>query len=704
MVQRKLQKRDHAQVFFVVIAFALMVAIGSISVGNTIQKASLTAVTVALDETEKTIRAYLREPKVAFDNIYTAIQDILDREEPQEVVHQYLRQTTDLLAEQEDGIEGFIAVYGYIRDEFLFGTYWDYGADYIPQQRPWYQLAVRNDHVEYTAPYIDANTGLVILSLAQEIYGRHGDYYGVLSLDIDISWLMEYAEALQFVEGGYGMIVNQYLRIVAHPHEHFMDSRLQDLGKDYASIADMLRVGRSVSAERIRDTYGESAIVFFKQIFNGWYVGVVMPTRSYFADLYLIFILLVVLGTTLAWILSYILLRLSAERNRSEAESRSKTSFLAMMSHEMRTPLNAIIGMTNIAQSANNVERKDYALDKIEDASNHLLGVINNILDMSKIESDKLELNPVIFDFEELLEKVTNIINFRIAEKNQNLFIHIDDRIPRVLVCDDQRLAQIVTNLLSNAVKFTPERGEINMNAKLVNEFDGMYTIQFGVEDTGIGISEEQQARIFIPFEQAENSTTRKYGGTGLGLPITKRIVELMGGEISISSSIGEGSTFTFTILAKKPDQESEIVFRNGDPSKNAEKGPDYTGYRALLVEDVEINREIVIALLEPTHLEIECAENGAEALKMFCEAPDKYNIIFMDLQMPEMDGYEATRLIRALAVDRADTIPIIAMTANVFKEDIENCLEAGMNDHIGKPLDLAVVLDILRSYLSKQL
>jgi len=700
---KNLIKMKYAQVLLVFAAFALMVAIGGYFVSNTLQRVSSAAVNVALEETNNTIRAYLREPKVAFDNIYTAIIDILDRDEPQEIVLQYMNQTSDMLRMQEDGIEGFLDIYGFIRDETLVGSNWIPGDDFVPQQRPWYQLAVRSDGIAYTAPYIDVMTGLPVISLAQELYGKNGVYYGVLSMDISIEWLIGYTESLQFVEGGYGMILSQYLHIIAHPDEQLRGLRLQDLGEDYAAIADMLRVSRGVSGMRIQDTDGKSSVVFFQQLYNGWFAGVVLPVWSYFADVYRNIALLAALGFILACILSAILLRLAADKLRSEEESRSKSSFLAIMSHEMRTPMNAIMGMTSIAKSTQNVERKNYALERIEDASNHLLGVINNILDLSKIEADKLELNPVDFDFREMIDKVVNIINFRITEKSQELTVDIGDSIPRMLTCDDQRLAQVITNLLSNAVKFTPEHGVISLCANLSEHENGACKVRFTISDTGVGISDEQLSSLFKPFQQAESSTARRYGGTGLGLAITKRIVELMGGSISVSSALGEGATFAFTVGVEKPDAkeindlESTL---NREKSEEPVQIDDFFGHTALLAEDVEINREILMALLEPTYLRIDCAENGAEAVRMFKEAPARYSIIFMDVQMPVMDGFEATRIIRTQGSANAKTIPIIAMTANVFKEDVDNCLKAGMNGHIGKPIVIDAVLQVLRQYL----
>jgi signal transduction histidine kinase/DNA-binding response OmpR family regulator len=519
-----------------------------------------------------------------------------------------------------------------------------------------------------------------------------------------------------------------------------------------------------------------------------------------------------------------------AEKEKANVASRAKGDFLARMSHEMRTPMNAIIGMTSIAQSSSDPERKDYCLNKINEASTHLLGVINDILDMSKIEANKLELSSVSFDFEKTLQKVANVINFRVDEKKQVFSIHIDENMPRTLTGDDQRLAQVITNLLSNAVKFTPEGGAIRLDARLLEEKNGECVIQVEISDTGIGISEEQQGKLFTSFEQADNTTSRKFGGTGLGLAISKRIVEMMGGRVWIESELGRGSTFTFTavmgyrkkeergsplssrvnwsnvrVLVVDDDKEvleyfDEIMRRFGvncsvagggeealamlrdhgpydiyfidwkmpdidgielsgkikerggvkcvvvmisavewsviadearnagvdkflpkplfpsaiadcinecfgaekalSVSDNARTAECFDGYSLLLVEDVEINREIVLSLFESTMLNIECAENGKEAVRMYSESPGKYDLILMDLQMPEMDGYEATRRIRALQIPGAAEIPIVAMTANVFKEDIEKCLESGMNDHLGKPIDFDDAMNKLRKYL----
>ena len=376
----------------------------------------------------------------------------------------------------------------------------------------------------------------------------------------------------------------------------------------------------------------------------------------------------------------------------------AKSNFLSNMSHEIRTPMNAIIGMTGIGSSSLDLERKDYAFEKIDTASHHLLGIINDILDISKIEAGKFELSMTDFDFEAMLQQVISIINFKVQEKQQTLTFSTDAAIPGLLFGDERRLAQVITNLLSNAIKFTPEKGLIDIDSKFLAEEDGICEIQVRVKDSGIGISPEQQSKLFEAFNQAENDTTRKFGGTGLGLAITKNIIEMMGGRVWIESELGKGAAFYFTFKAKKFIGDDYITPVSENVSEEYSK---FEGKSILLVEDIEINREIAIALLEPTLVNIEYAENGGQAVKMFSESPGKFDMILMDLQMPEMDGYEATRAIRATGTPEAEMIPIIAMTANVFREDVEKCLDAGMNDHIGKPINIDELISKLKQYLN---
>jgi PAS domain S-box-containing protein len=403
-----------------------------------------------------------------------------------------------------------------------------------------------------------------------------------------------------------------------------------------------------------------------------------------------------------AFILFHDMTEIMEAKERTEQASRAKSNFLANMSHEIRTPLNAIIGMTNIAKASGDLKRKDYCLEKVESASAHLLGIINDILDMSKIEEDKFELSCTEFEFSAMIERVIGIFEFRLGERKQELVIDSDPSVPARIITDEQRLAQVITNLIGNAIKFTPEGGKITLSIRRIPQSgpkdDESCTLEIAVTDTGIGIPKEQQGKLFASFVQVDSSIARKFGGTGLGLAISKKIVELMNGEIRIESEEAKGSSFIVTIRVKIP--EASIVSALETPLPASDTPPDYSGKRILLAEDVEINREIVLTILEPLGLKVIEAEDGQKAYDLFRANPDGFDLIFMDIHMPGIDGYESARLIRSFDHSRAKTVPIIAMTANVFKEDVERCLAAGMNSHIGKPLDFDAVMATLKKHL----
>jgi len=386
------------------------------------------------------------------------------------------------------------------------------------------------------------------------------------------------------------------------------------------------------------------------------------------------------------------------------AKNKAKSEFLANMSHEMRTPLNAITGMTFLARRASERIEFEEALNGISDASAHLLSIVNDILDMAKIEFDELVLFPVNYNFRLMIESVLNAVQFSIDNKEHTISVSVDNCIPEVVFGDESRMAKVITNLLSNAVKFTPERGNITLKVFLEENTDEHHKLRIEVTDDGIGISSGQQERLFNVFEQADGSSSRKYGGTGLGLPIVKRIVELMGGSVRVESEPGKGAKFIFTVNVTSGDKDSANIIISREETYNLLSDTDnlnrFLGKRLLVVEDVDINREIVVALLEGTGLIIDCAENGKEAVDMVTADPEKYDLVFMDLQMPLMDGLEATRQIRALPGCKYEQLPIVALTANVFQDDIDACVAAGMNAHIGKPLEVDTIARVLRQYL----
>ena len=380
-----------------------------------------------------------------------------------------------------------------------------------------------------------------------------------------------------------------------------------------------------------------------------------------------------------------------------------RAEFLAKVSREVRTRLSAITGMTTVGLLAPDRKDKNDAFNRISEAARHLMGIVNDVLDMANIDANKFTLYPAEFSFEQMLDQVIARINPRVCEKHQKLTVFVDDNIPPILVADEQRLAQVIANLLSNAAQFTPEYGSIRLNAASVSEEDQDCVIKVDVTDSGSEIDETQQERLFEPFTVVGNGADGKYGGDGLRLAISKHIIEMMGGGMDVHSESGKGVTFTFTLRArrKSSDAEQQQAGLNIDRDIEIQRPiNEFSGKRVLLAEDVETNREVITALLSPSGLVIDCAKNGEDAVEMFQTAPDAYDLIFMDVQMPVMDGLEATRMIRSSSAANAEKIPIIAMTGSVSGEDIEECLEARMNGCVGKPLNLDEVFNVLSRYL----
>ncbi len=393
-------------------------------------------------------------------------------------------------------------------------------------------------------------------------------------------------------------------------------------------------------------------------------------------------------------------MKLALVVENAENANRAKSNFLANMSHEIRSPMHAIIGMSKIGKNSQNIEKAKYCLAKIESASIHLSGIINDVLDMSKIESKEIDIFLENINFSAVLERTIGVFSFRMSEKGQNFALHLDPQIPEYIITDSQRITQVLTNFLSNAEKFTPKGGNITLQTELLERSTTQCRIKVSVTDTGIGVAKEQQKRLFQPFQQANSNIFNEFGGTGLGLSICKQIIEHMGGTILFDSKENKGTSIGFILPCQLVEHEAleqipvDIKAEDDEPL-------NLTSKNILLVEDIEINREIVIALLESTGVSIDIAENGLIGVQKFSENPEKYTLIFMDIRMPQMDGLEATAHIRALDKPRAKSIPIIAMTANAFKEDVENCLAVGMDGHIGKPIDLTELFSILKKYSS---
>ncbi|MDR1759176.1 MAG: response regulator [Fibrobacter sp.] len=404
-------------------------------------------------------------------------------------------------------------------------------------------------------------------------------------------------------------------------------------------------------------------------------------------------IVLFFIGTSLLLVINY-----SKKTKIFREANQAKSQFLSRMSHEMRTPMNAIIGFCRMAKKTKELEKKNEFLSDITNASDYLLKIINDVLDLSKIEAGKIKLNIEKTNIHEIMEEIEKMFASQVKNKEQIFSIHISDKVPQYVYCDKMRLTQILMNLISNALKFTPNKGRISVFVSVLEQTSSTCSLEFAVQDTGIGIKEEYIPKAFQIFEQGDGGTTRKYGGTGLGLSISKYLAEIMKGEISVISKVNEGSTFKFNVVLNIVTKEDEP--RENQTEENIEETLDLKGKTFLVIEDNEINQIIVQNLLEEWGAKVEFANDGREGVNKFVENHSKYDFIFMDIQMPVMDGLTATRKIRESLAGNAKTIPIVAMTAEVFRENIESALHAGMNAHIGKPFSIKEVIRIIKQNL----
>jgi len=570
-------RENYPQVCFVVAVFFLMVFVSYFAINRIVRQQLVRGMDEILLAAEANVWGVFSEAEGAMAYALHTVQDMLDDGASQEQLLTYLKDTSAWMRQsQRWGTRFLDGIYAYMRGEFLDGIGLNPAPDYVPQASSWFDAAVKTSRhrTAYTAPYTIPGSGKVKMSAVHNTYGKAGEYYGILIIDLDISWFQEYARYIirlpedssdnaldigasrsltplhpaSMDDGGYGMMLNQYMVVVGHPSDEVVNRQLHDVCEGYRAIGDELIRRREISEMHIADFDGRDMVVSFKQMFNGWYIGVFVPQDSYYLVARHTAFTLSVIGLFLMSILCYILLRFAAERMRSEEENRSKSNFLAQMSHEIRTPMNAVVGLSELGLRLDNLSAiaVEYFAG-IQHAGQNLLSIINDILDFAKIESGNLEVVSSPYILASLLNDVINITRVRLSGKPILFAVNAESAIPNTLIGDETRLRQVLINILSSAVKYTI-KGFILFEITRARTGDGSLLLRFEIVDSGIGIKPENMRELWGEFARFDNMSIKGVEGTGLGLAISRRLCLAMGGDITASSTYGEGSVFTVTI------------------------------------------------------------------------------------------------------------------------------------------------------------
>jgi signal transduction histidine kinase/HPt (histidine-containing phosphotransfer) domain-containing protein/ActR/RegA family two-component response regulator len=587
---------NYPQVCFVFAAFFFMVFVSYFSIGEIVRRQLVRSVGEVMLAAEANVRAGFAEAEGVMNYAAHTVQILLDENVSQKRLLSYLQDTTQWMRESQGWGIGLEGVYAYLHGEFIDGIGLNPGPEYTPQTRPWFDAAMQkaDKKTAYTEPYINIKAGVPTISAVRNIYGKSGNYYGILVMDMDISWFQNYARSIRIMDVSldtdgnmkrtqeytcpvmdisYGIVLSQHMVVIGHPNSMLMNRQMQDICEGYRAIGDELMARREISTMHITDCDGEDVVVSFKRMFNGWYIGVAVSHDKYYRDVHYTLLVLISVGLLLMSILSYILLKHAAEKMRSDEENQSKTTFLAQMSHEIRTPMNAVIGLSELGLRVDKSPPlvSEYFIG-IKHAGQNLLSIINDILDFSRIESGKLEISSSPYMLASLLNDVVNITRVRLSEKPIHFAVNVESAIPNSLVGDETRVRQVLLNILSNAVKYT-FKGFILFDLTWERTGDGALVLKFEISDSGMGIRPEEIQVLFEDFVRFDAARTKGVEGTGLGLAITRRLCLAMGGDISASSMYGEGSVFTVTIpqsfangapLAKVEDVEEKSVLCYG--------------------------------------------------------------------------------------------------------------------------------------------
>jgi signal transduction histidine kinase/CheY-like chemotaxis protein/HPt (histidine-containing phosphotransfer) domain-containing protein len=694
------------QIILVFLAFTVMV-ISSYLYMERLMLARLEGeVNNALDFMQSSVENDLQEPEKLLQSVSQSMRDMIINGYNSDMIKSYIKEITPSVIKYEKQKLSINRMYGYF-DIFnglqLNNGEWAPIGDNNPRESHWYKAAVEaKGKVVYTLPYFNARIRSYVITYALQIF-KDDQPLAVLAIDVPIDKVIDYVTAMQIVEDGYGMMVDENLGIIAHPDLYLIGKTLQSVNSGLANhLANYLgNSGYYIPKSTAVNYKGLESVVYSRKLRTDWYISLIAPVNQYYRQIKNTGLVLAALGTALALILSVILWRIAAAKTKADIKNRQKSNFLATMSHEIRTPMNAILGITEIQLQDEKMPHgiKD-AFYKISNSGDLLIGIINDILDMSKIEAGKLELLPAKYDIPSLINDTVQLNILRFESKPIEFKLLVDENVPTELVGDELRIKQILNNLLTNAFKYT-ESGEVTLSiaAEYVTRREDVHVaLIFRVSDTGQGMTAEQVRNLGNEYSRFNMEANRTTEGTGLGMNITQNLVQLMSGSISVDSKPGKGTVVTVRLPQKKADdgvsgmvgkeladslRQSRLNSVSKMKKAKITREPMPYG-KVLIVDDVESNLYVAKGLMASYELSIDTAVSGFEVIEKIKNG-NIYDVIFMDHMMPVMDGIETTKIVRGLGYKE----PIVALTANALIGQAEIFLANGFDGFISKPIDI---------------
>jgi len=687
------QRPLYIQIFFTIFAFLVMVLLSNAFMDNIVRGYLRQNAANILDSAEAHVITDLTEPQTVLDDVSRATRAMVLRGDNAGSLRDYLTTVFEYLLLDEHRSAIYSTLFGYFETlpdgpAFIEGLARDMSDSYDPTERSWYRNAVAaKGEIVTTMIESDIIYDSSVLIYSRCIFDDTGRRLGAIGLRIKIEGIGDFVIKAAAAQGGYGILADKDLVLFAHPHRDYIGKNMRNNDIPLSILANELLNGKDITEYPMTSYKGEDAVAFFRRLPNGWYLGVDLPRLPYYQSVTNLAVILSVLGVVLASVLSFVLIRVDAARNKADMESRQKSTFLANMSHEIRTPMNAIIGMAELLTNEQLSKRQVGFIDDIKVSAYSLLSIINNILDISKIESGKFSLTPVNYDFHTLIDSIISMFSYVTQKKELEFKYESTGDLPEYLYGDDLRLRQVLINICGNAVKYT-EKGYVKLKISVSNG-----NLIFEISDTGMGIRKEDMPRLFDTFERMEMEKNRSIAGTGLGLPLCKSFVEMMGGKILVESEHERGSVFTIIIPAV-PGDKTKVKSVNNIQKERTLSAPNAN---VLVVDDNEFNLKVAEGLLDLFKIKAKIAFSGKEAIDMIQK--NEFDIVFMDHMMPEMDGVEATRKIRKLGA-QYETLPIIALTANAVQGAKEKFLSSGFSGFISKPIDIQELNEALREWL----